>query len=323
MRDRGPKPRADVGKVLDALGIKYRTHGSELWAPCPHPNHHETRPSWSIQTDPQSDSHGVHYCFGCQFTGNIVALVQVLIGGVSYNHAKQWITDRGLWLKGVVALDVAMAVTAPKTRKLKVPVGLRGGPLESWVTPARRYAVSRGITAGQVLRWRIMYGIDGDMAGRIVFPIRNALGDWQSFHARTYVGHEKRYKNASEADGFDPGAIFGAELWPPHRDVKRASTLVLCEGAINALACERAGATYVAAIGGSEAHARQLLKLSEWGRIVAVTDGDNAGDKVAESLRSQLSRSTVVERAPMEPKVDAQSMPPAALKELLDGYRVS
>lgn len=316
------RSRVDVPRLLDALGIKYRTHGSELWAPCPHPQHNETRPSWSIQTDPQSDSHGVHYCFGCQFTGSAIMLVQTLLGDVSWSHAKQWVTDRGLWLKGAVPLEAVLELRSPRGRKLTIPWGLRDGALETWVTPARRYAVKRGITPAQVLRWRIMYAIEGDMAGRIVFPIRTPAGEWQSFHARTYVGHEKRYKNASEADGFDPGAIFGTEHWAQHRDVKQVSTLVVTEGAINALACERAGAHYIAALGGSEAHARQLLKLSEWGRVVAVTDGDTAGDKLADSLRSQLSRSTKVERAPMPAGMDAADMAPTALKEMLNGCNV-
>lgn len=316
------KPTIDIPRLLDALNIQYRTHGTELWAPCPHPQHHETRPSWSIQSDPQSQSHGVHYCFGCQFTGGAIVLVQELIGGVSWGHAKQWVTDRGLWLKGAVPLDTAMEVRQPKSRKLRIPAALLGGPLETWVTPARRYAVKRGLTPEQVLRWRIMYAIDGDMAGRIVFPIRTLAGEWQSFHARTYADHEKRYKNASDEDGYDPGAIFGGEHWAPHRDVKKASTLVVTEGALNALACERAGANYVAAIGGSEAHPRQLLKLSEWGRILAVTDGDDAGEKLAEALRGQLARSTKVERAPMAKKMDAAEMAPAALRELLHGAGV-
>lgn len=313
---------ADIPRLLDELGIKYRTHGTELWAPCPHPKHKETRASWSIQSDPQSTSHGVFYCFGCHFTGNAPALVMEKLGGVSWGHALQWMTDKGLWLKGALPLDAKLEVRAPRFRKLKIPSGLRGGPLDQWVTPARRYAVSRGITPEQVLRWRIMYGIDGDMVGRIVFPLRTLGGEWQSFHARTYAGHEKRYKNASEEDGYDPGAIFGEEFWPLDAGIKRASTVVLTEGSINALACERAGATFLAAIGGSEAHARQLLKLSMWGRLVTVTDPDDAGERLAKELAMQLSRTTKVEHAIIPKGMDAQQMPPAKLREVLDAIGV-
>jgi hypothetical protein len=255
-------------------------------------------------------------------TGNAPALVMEVLGGVSWGHALQWITDKNLWLKGAIPLEAALEVRAPRFRKLRIPSGLRGGPLDTWVTPARRYAVNRGLTPEQVLRWRIMYGIDGDMVGRIVFPIRTVGGEWQSFHARTYAGHEKRYKNASEEDGYDPGAIFGEEFWPIVGGIKKAQTLVLTEGAINALACERAGATFIGAIGGSEAHARQLLKLSMWGRIVAVTDGDAAGDKLATGLIGQLARTTKVERAAIPPGKDAAEMAPALLREVLDASGV-
>lgn len=316
------KRLADIPRLLDELGIKYRTHGGELWAPCPSPKHKETRASWSIQCDPQSQSHGVFYCFGCHFTGNAPALVMERLGGVSWGYALQWITDKGLWLKGTLPLDARLEIRAPRARKLKIPAGLRGGPLDTWVTPARRYASSRGITSEQILRWRIMYGIDGDMVGRIVFPLRTLGGEWSSFHARTYAGHEKRYKNASEEDGYDPGAIFGEEFWPFDAGIKRASTVVLTEGSINALAAERAGATFIAAIGGSEAHARQLLKLSMWGRLVTLTDPDDAGDRLATSLQAQLARTTIVVRAPVPAGLDAQQMPLVQLKEVLDGIGV-
>ena len=59
-----------------------------------------------------------------------------------------------------------------------------------------------------------------------------------------------------------------------------------------------------------------------WGRLVTLTDPDDAGDRLAASLQAQLARTTIVERAVLPKGLDAQQMPPAKLKELLDGLGV-
>ena len=308
----------DVPRLLDALGIGYRTHGPELWAPCPHPEHKETRASWSIYWQAASPGNGGHHCFGCGFGGDALDLAAACLGGTSRAHARQWVTDHGLWLVGAVPLAVELVVRPSARQRLTLPLGLLGGPLGQWVTPVRRYMQGRGITATQVMRWRILYATDGSMAGRIVFPLRDERGEWLSFHARSYADQEKRYKNASAADGFDPGAVFGLEHWPAVA-ARKAETVVLTEGTIDALACERAGANHICAVGGSQLHARQLLKLARWGRIVCATDGDAAGEKLANAVRGQLARTCTVVRAPIAKGEDAASMPVEALKEALLG----
>jgi 5S rRNA maturation endonuclease (ribonuclease M5) len=275
----------DVPRLLEALGIKAREHGGELWAACPHPQHSETRPSWSIKDDPHDPANGTHYCFGCQFTGTPVDLVAAVIG-IPPGAAYRWIKDRGFVLQGVLPLEVALSVRT-RTTALRIPRGLIAKPFERWATPVRVYAQRRGLTPEQVKRWELCYAIDGDMAGRIVFPCQDVDGTWLSWHARTYCAQDKRYKNASAADGFDAGAVFGLRWWPDS-EVRSESTLVLTEGALDALACEREGAAYIAAIGGSEPHARQLLKLASWGRILVATDGDKAGDNLYLTLRQAI-----------------------------------
>lgn len=294
---------ADIPRLLDALGIQGRPHGDELWAPCPHPDHPETRPSWSIRNDPNSPNNGAHFCFGCQFTGGPVDLVQAVIG-ISWGGARQWITDHGLWLKGSLPLAVRFEVLNRYATGLKLPGGLIEGPLHRWITPARRYVASRGITEEQREKWEICYAVDGSMGGRVVFPLKDESLRWLSWHARTYCGQDKRYKNAAREDGYDPGAIFGMRWWPPVEARQKAS-VVLTEGTIDALACERAGAQYVAAIGGSEAHARQLLKLQTWGRMLVATDGDVAGESVYTRLRSSLGARRDVCRVAIPAGTDA------------------
>lgn len=305
----------DVPRLLDALGIKTRSHGDELWGPCPHPDHNETRPSWSIRNDPTHPNNGAHYCFGCHFTGGPVDLVQAVLG-ISMGGARQWITDRGLWLSGALPLAVRFEVVNRWAPGLKLPKGMIEGPLERWVTPVRRYAVKRGITEEQRERWDICYTVDGGMGGRIIFPVKDEVGRWLSWHARTYCGQDKRYKNAAREDGYDPGSVFGMRHWPPI-ECRGDSVLVLTEGAIDALACERVGAEFIAATGGSDPHARQLLKLQSWGCMLVATDGDHAGDKMFQILQHALGSRVDVRRVAIPPGRDAAELTETHLRELL------
>lgn len=235
--------------------------------------------------------------------------------GLSAGGSRQWITDRGLWLKGSIPLAVSLEVTKLLTNKLRIPKGLISGPLGSWVTPVRRYALGRGLTHAQCQRWDICYAIDGAMGGRIVFPLKDENEEWLGWHARTYCDQDKRYKNAAEEDGFDPGAVWGMRYWPP-QEARDGLSLVLTEGALDALACERAGARFLAAVGGSEPHARQLLKLQQWKRILIATDGDKAGDHVFESVKYALGRRCDVRRVDIPRDYDAAELESENREEL-------
>lgn len=307
----------DVRRLLDELGIQYREDQSELWARCPSPAHDEVEASWSINARQGDDACGLHYCFGCGFGGTPVDLVAEVMG-TQRSSARHWIRERGLIVGEVAALDLELVVRRKAASGLRVPTTL-GGPLTSWPTPVRRYAIRRGITSEQVDRWDLGYAVDGRLGGRLIFPVADELGRLRSFHARDFTGASlKRYMNATRHDGHDPGAIFGMRHWPLGLDCRKRRTVVLTEGALDALACERAGATFIAAIGGSEPHARQLIKLSTWGRVIVATDGDRAGDKVADIIAPALGRVCQVTRARMTPGRDACDLTRDELAAILD-----
>jgi 5S rRNA maturation endonuclease (ribonuclease M5) len=238
------------------------------------------------------------------------------VRGLSMGGSRQWITDRGLWLKGSLPLAVTFEITKLLSNKLRIPSKLLSGNLAVWVTPVRRYALKRGITEAQRFKWDICYAIDGAMGGRIVFPVKDEKEEWLGWHARTFCNQDKRYKNASEGDGFDPGAIFGMRHWPPP-DERQGLSLVLTEGALDALACERAGAKFLAAVGGSEPHARQLLKLQQWERILVATDGDDAGDRLYRTIKFALGTRVDVRRVEIPRNADAAELTREVLKVLL------
>lgn len=78
----------DVLAALADLGLDVEPTGEEAKALCPHPEHEDTTPSWSINLDS-----GKHHCFSCGFGGSFTYLVMTLKGIVG-QEAVTWVRER-------------------------------------------------------------------------------------------------------------------------------------------------------------------------------------------------------------------------------------
>lgn len=298
------------------LGIEFKDHNGELWARCPHPSHPEKTGSWSIQDD------GRHYCFGCKWGGGPAELVRANLGLALYSSATEWIASHGLYVDGALPLNVEVQMSRPSLERLEVqiPPDARFRALDKWVTPARRYVEQRGITEDQVRRWGIGYACGGYFANRVLFPTRTRTGRLINITGRAWSKTKTpKYLNSKELHGWDPSAIFGEQHWPQYTS---RATLVLCEGEINGLACEQAGAMFVGALGGSVLEKEQVLKISTFKTVILATDIDKAGSEIAMALRSTLARWGRCRRVDFPDARDPNDLltqDPALLKELLWG----
>lgn len=272
----------DVQGMLDALGIEYKERHGEFWACCP--NHKERSPSWSINAET-----GRHLCFGCKWKGGAPSVVTRVIGFSSDYWSRRWLEERGLYSDAAIPLSVARcAVVSHVAASMAWPSSVPERRFIEWPTAAQRYVASRGLTLSQIKRWRLSYATDGYFASRIVIPTFDRDSNLLNMTGRTWVPNRKpKYKAATRDMGADPESIFGEQYWSalPTRD-----TVVVCEGELNALACERVGATYVAALGGSQLLKGQVMKLSRFGSIVLAVDIDKAGTEIADQLRATFQR---------------------------------
>lgn len=308
----------DVPALLDALSVRARRRGRDWWAPCPNDEHDERTPSWHIRDEPGARGHAGHYCFGCKWGGGPAELVMGAYGFAARSSAVAWIEDRGLDSDDVPPLDVELVVETPFRVPFSMPRECVTGPLAGWPTIIRRYVEGRGITAAQVRRWRVHYAVDGSWGGRVVFPFTDEQGVLRNISARSFVGHDRRYRTGAEEKGADPDALFGPRHWPADR-----RRVVITEGAVDALACERAGAEAVAALSGSDFSAENALLIGTFPEVVIATDPDGAGEAVALAMRG-LSRWVRVRRATIPGGKDAASMPARQLRRALrceDGRR--
>lgn len=297
--------RPDVAAVLGRLGIEARRRGRELHARCPNREHEDKHPSWRIRDDEHDRRHALHNCFGCGFGGSLNDLV-MHVRGLSWAEAEAW-------LEGAAADDarptpavVELRLRPPPSRSFELPEGVEVALLDRWPGSARAYAVERGITAEQVDRWGIGYAAEGRLRGRIVFVKRDAAVMVGGYSARTFVGGSRKYLEPEQWER-PRSVMFGEEHWPPPDERGR---LYVVEGAINALAIERAlPGAHVGATVGSELTPMAALKLAGWRELVLVTDPDKAGDRLAADIGVKLGRHGVaVRRVRLPEGQDAATM---------------
>jgi len=300
----------NVPELLSSLGIGFKRQGRELWASCPYPGHDRDKtPSWSIVDG--GDRNGYNHCFGCGASGGALDLILEVVGLSDYKAAANWAAERGLDIDGAEQLDVALVIRSPRSNRkaeLLEPRGMISGSLAAWPTPARRYAIDRGLSAEQVQRWDLRCAVDGDLAGRLWIPTRDAAGKLLDWTARSWCGEDLRYKSAP--GGGLPGSIFGEQHWP-ELAARATQEIVICEGAFDALACERAGARNVAGLSGVSRYDRwTCMKIAGWGSIVIAVDPDDAGDRVAELLEmlGRDPRARSVQRAELPRGVDCDAL---------------
>lgn len=304
----------EIGSLLTRLGIDARQRGREWYARCPNPEHEDRNPSWRIRDELGSPRHGKHHCWSCGFKGDAVGLAAHLLG-VAREAAEEWVGGAEAADRPVPVGVLVREVHANKG--FRIPGGVDFGPLEAWPTMARVYAESRGITAEQVARWGIGYSVEGRLAGRLVVVRRDQHGAPTGYTARTFVDDRRRYLEPEPWERPLP-AMFGEQHWPP-RGPLRIGPVYRVEGAINALAIERAlGPVCVAATSGSEMMVTHVLRLATWGEVVDVSDPDEAGDKSAGDLAPILERAGVrVRRARLPDGVDAAEADPVVLAACL------
>lgn len=308
----------DIEGLLERLEIRFERRGRFLYAKCPSPDHDDRNPSWSIRDEPDNEEkHGRHKCWSCEFGGYPIHLVEAVLG-VDRDDAREWLRGAGR----APSLMASRVQVVERRRQVglrrggfQMPPGVLFDPLGDWATPARRFAEGRGLTADQVARWGIGYAVDGWLGGRIVFIARDPRGAPTNYSARSYVGHERKYKMPKVDHNPDPAAIFGEEHWPPQGS--RTGTVVVVEGALDGLAVERATGMAFAALHGSELHPGQAARLGTWRRVLVATDPDKAGEKIARQLHAALARWVALERWTPMAGHDCNSMPPDELRRAL------
>lgn len=277
----------DIEILLRRLGIEAERRGAHWFARCPF--HDDKNPSWAIRDEPGSPRHGKHRCYACDEAGSHVYLVMRLLGTDDARQAWLWIAEGADLARDRLA-PIKVEVVDGEAKRFRLPPGCTLDPeLARWPYRIQRYAMRRNITAEQVARWRLGFAVEGRLRGRLVIPVRDSKASLVSYTARAVRDNERRkYLEPKHEEGASQAAIFGEELWRPEQ-----RAIVVSEGALNALAWERAlSARADVAVGaamGSHFMPEHALKFSRFALVYVAADPDKAGDKMREAMR-QMGR---------------------------------
>jgi DNA primase len=312
-----------VQRVLERFRISVEDKGGDRrsYGACPFHAEGEKRKydNWFIRL--RGERRGQYHCFVCKESGGLADLVRH-VRGCTLARALEWLDELSTEPdeEPVHRYEtIRMEVESIGSRGFRYPTEVRVEPLERWVTPARRYAEARHLTAQQVARWGMGYAAHGRLAGRLVMPVRDAGSRPCSYMARTFTDHPTRYLYPSTKEAPDLDCAFGEEFWPDDDGPREKAVIVVTEGALNALAVERAmgGAVAVVALGGSDPRPMHVLKISSFGRVLILTDDDPAGRGAAWELKNQLARHTAVGRVTVGIGRDADDVSREELRETI------
>jgi len=307
-----------TSRVLDVLGIKVdNVRGARAWALCPF---HEDKHATNFFIRPKGERAGQWHCFACKEGGGLVELVSKL-RDCSEDGAKEWIAKfregEGDEQEGPTFEGVRLRVESVSGRTFRMPQGVVRKPLDAWPELMRAYAKDRHLTPAQVQRWAIGYSAIGRLSGRLVIPVRDRQGVDRSYMARTFVGHDSRYFYPNASEGADLDCLFGEQYWPEPRE-RKGLTVVVGEGAFNALAVERAEVGFhIGALGGSDPRPMHVAKLASFTRVLIMTDEDEAGEGAAHELYCQLARHTQVLRVTLGGDRDWDEVSSERLREVV------
>lgn len=264
-----------VKRTLVACGIEIQGEvGSDYLIFCPYHNNFRT-PAGEV-----AKRGGHFFCFGCQRSVPLVNLVMT-VSERSYFEAMRLIDskDDGTDLVDFVEKTLepfAFQEYDPQTI-LRLHQGLPGRGAD--------YFASRGISRHSMEQFNLGYSRIRDM---VTVPVHSPDGVCIGFVGRSVEG--KAFSNSVDL-------ARGKTLFNFHR-VKRASTVFLTESSFDVIRLNQVGQRAVATLGASVSIDQIDLLKRYFRSIILVRDNDEAGEKMANKLTSQLGTTLEVVTPP-------------------------
>jgi len=297
----------EASDIVGVVGehVQLKRAGRTWKALCPF--HREKTPSFIVNPDRQ-----IFKCFGCGVGGDVFRFVQDA-EKLSFPEAMELLAERAgiplpkqRWDKpedesvypvlAWAASEFQRHLNAPggtkaraylEGRALTEPITRRfglGWAPEGWSTlldaAGRRYSPQILERAGLVSP-REGGGFYDRFRGRVVIPIRSALGKTVGFGARIIGEGEPKYLNSPETEVFHKGKIlFG--LYEAREALKDEGVALVVEGYMDVLALVQAGFQHAVAACGTAFTADQARVLKRYvDKVVLLFDGDEAGIRAA------------------------------------------
>ena len=271
---------------------------------------------------------GVGHCWreaNCGIKCNFISLI-TLVEKVSWQDArkiaKEWSGDSNNHFEAMVA-------NREKERKYKFTYPESYKPLIGDTTKfgkeALKYVLGRGITEEQVKLYSLGYSMGGKYIGYIIIPILNETDDCVSFVARKFMKLPGQDKLIADKDS---GYLGRAECLFNLNNISEGATIVICEGAFDAMTVDKAvGVATAVCLNGADISDTHLLLLNSHNpsSIILFLDKDVIENRVLDcAKRLQAALGVPVKRV-IFPKgeigKDASRMPIETVRKLLHGAK--
>lgn len=330
----------DFKTLLTDYGVEFAVKGDQATAFCPLPAH-QSRSGRKSRSFSVNLSKGIFQCFGCQAKGNVLEF------GIRMEGLDP--SDKTQFRRGALALQkryIGEGETEERSAKETPTEPIEEAPADETtqcvineplefelksIDPHHAYLASRGLTAETVAHFGAGYCSRGLMKGRLVIPLHDQTGrligyagrlvDDASIDADTpkYLLPGARVKNGVRHEFHKGEFVFNGHRVAAE-DPDGADNLVVVEGFFGAMRVFQAGFPVVALMGAtcSEAQARLLLRLTRrHSRIFVMPDGDEAGEKCALSVVSQVCGDRMVRWVRLSHKQEPDAMGEESIQKKL------
>ncbi len=315
----------DLRALLSELGIHtVREDGPELIAICPY--HDDRNPSWSINSDRESERWGMHSCWSCKDEhnggrGTVFNLV-MHVRRCSFKQALQWIEKTfGIDASTDRVLDLSLEGRIREVRRRKpkrsghssVAHQFEALPSLKQGSAEWRYLERRGLTRKQILDSKARKGV-GRFVKRVVFPIFKGLSV-VNFYARHITNGKPKGLNATGK------GLVGEALFNMHKADPMNGTCHLSEGVFDALAIERAGGVNSFPVSGGVLLPGHVSLLRPYRRVVIVDDQEGGGGVSLVPSCKRLLQSAELFSVSVPKGKDPDSTDPREMQRLLASPR--
>ncbi len=321
------RERLDIADIIGETVVLKPAGNGRLKGLCPF--HPEKTPSFHVHRE-----RGFYYCFGCHAKGDVFDFV-MQTQGLPFGDVL-----RRLAARAGVEIEPPAPGQGRRTDLYRVNALAQEYFRENLAGPAAEYLAGRGMSQLTIDTWGLGYAPDGwdgllkyaaargtdagllaeagllssneagrtydRFRGRVMFPIRDALGRLAGFSGRILGEGEPKYLNTPETSVFHKGELLYG-LDQARTAIRESGECVVVEGYMDVIALHQAGISNVVAALGTALTTDQadLLARQDVRQLRLAFDGDAAGQRaVLAGLDRTIGRQFLVSAVPLPPGQD-------------------
>lgn len=271
-----------------ALGSHYAS-GNECLFYCPKCKHHKQKLSVNIEADKFK-------CWVCDYSGRSIR--RLVRSYADYRTLSEW--DELTNHTDITSFDNLFKEQEEQAQiEVNLPEEFRSlvsKDLPLCTLPVRKYLTERGVTAKDILQWKIGYCVSGEYAGRVVIPSFSDDGSLNYFVARSYNGNWKKYMNPPASRNI----VFNDLM------VDWQSDITIVEGAFDAI---KAGTNAIPLLGSQlNENSKLFQKIVKYNPKVYLALDPDAEKKSARMIKKMLTYGVDLYKVEITPYSDVGEM---------------